>query len=244
MKFIQDLINRFSQPSVYHFTAEPKTEEEKQREILRRMQAFESSGGVSPISTISQPSSSPNVSGEVKAWQDAVKSVEEKTSPTPTPSPSPSPMPSASPQYKIQNIKPLADFPTQNNPYYGDIPSIWQNVNPVAVHNVMAGESSFRPNIAQVNVPLGDNFTKNINSAEELNNLLDRYNSVDLGLMQLNTAPALRDYVQNQGLTLYDLLDPTTNLQVAYDLYAGNIPETAPGWGNWYAAKNLGYHEY
>lgn len=132
-------------------------------------------------------------------------------------------------------------IPTTGNPYTEMIKKTWPGVEPQKVSNVVSGESSFRPNIAHIN--LGEkSFTKPIKNREEWVALRRQYPSIDAGLMQINTSPAMTDYLISKGLTYYDLIEkPELNLQIAYDLYSGKIPRTAPGWGNWYAARNLGY---
>jgi len=158
---------------------------------------------------------------------------------TPTPSPTPTATPTP-----IPTITPVPKAPA--NPYLPLIRQIWRNVNPTMVSNVMFGESSFNPRVIHINRPQeqGGGFHMVVPpnfSPQQWLELRRRYPSIDVGLMQINTAPAMSQYLASKGLTYYDLLDPEKNLSVAYDLYAGRIPRTAPGWGNWAKAKEYGY---
>jgi hypothetical protein len=69
-----------------------------------------------------------------------------------------------------------------------------------------------------------------------------QFPSIDVGLTQLHTAPAMNDYLAKKGYTYFDLLhNADKNVEVASDLYYGRIPYTAPGIQNWVAAKLLGF---
>lgn len=131
-------------------------------------------------------------------------------------------------------------------PYLEEAKKIWKGVDPHKVVNVLFGESSLRNSInANVSngkgkiVPLPLPMPK---SREEWKALRAKYPSIDVGISKINTNEAMTNYLESKGLTYYDLIvDPELNLQIGYDLYSGKIPRTAPGWGNWYAARNLGY---
>lgn len=178
--------------------------------------------------------------------------------PTPEPVPRVIPQPTITPgeiskreQQARQQVLGASNIPllpeiTENYPeqvpYYDLIQKTWPGVDPNMVANVMFGESSFRPNLIHINEPLWE--TRLIENQKQLENILSQYPSVDIGLMQYNVADQAKlDYLDQLGVTPYDLIaDPELNLRVAYDLYSGKIPRTAPGIGNWVAAKNLGYY--
>lgn len=165
--------------------------------------------------------------------------------PTPTMAPSKSGIPNTPSRAMVQPVAPkptVTPIPnTPQNPYLGLIKETWPGVDPMKVSNVMFGESSFRPNIIHYN----DNRAKPhemVTNRDQWLNARRSSPSVDVGLMQINTAKAMTDYLIKKGWTYYDLInDPRKNLMAAYDLYRGAIPGTAPGWGNWYAARGLGY---
>lgn len=82
-----------------------------------------------------------------------------------------------------------------------------------------------------------------ISSQEEWKALREQYPSIDVGITQLNTADAMNDYMEQQGLTYYDLMTAPdggrNGLRVGADLLNGKIPYTAPGWQNWVAYNNM-----
>jgi Transglycosylase SLT domain len=174
-----------------------------------------------------------------------------KVTPTNTPTVQPTVQPTIKPTNPIQpkpTPTPVTTYnkqgephiwETTKNPHLALVKQIWQGVEPTNVSNVMARESSWRPNLVHVNTPDGG-FHQAIKDPNELNELLRKHGSVDIGLMQINNAPAVEVYLRQKGLKWTDLLDPATNLQVAYDLYSGRIPKTASGWGNWAVAGGLG----
>jgi hypothetical protein len=126
------------------------------------------------------------------------------------------------------------------NPYDRYITQYFPQSEHEFARRVMSGESSNRPNIVHINRP-GGGFSQTIDNPTQLESLLAENPSVDIGLLQLNTAKAMKDYLDRLGLKYTDLLDPETNIRIAGDLYSGRIPFTSPGWGNWVVARNLGY---
>lgn len=177
--------------------------------------------------------------------------------PTPTPTPTQTPTTTITPEEILAREQqarqqvlgtgytPLLPEITQNYPdkvpYYDLIQKIWQGVDPNKVANTVYGESSFRPNLVHINDPLWE--TRIIENQQQLEDILAQYPSVDIGLMQINLSdPAKVEYLKQLGITPWDLIaNPELNLRVAYDLYSGKIPNTAPGFSNWVAAQNLGY---
>jgi hypothetical protein len=174
---------------------------------------------------------------------------ERPVTPTPIPSQAPTPVreftPSSYPTPTPDSWNNLGQY---NDPMvaYGDlIKEIWQGVDPKIISSIMKNESGGRIGAYHINAPkwqagvLGKDIP---DTQADWTKLRDENPSIDVGLMQINTAQAMTDYLNEKGWTYYDLLhDPKKNIQAAYDLYAGNIPYTSPGLGNWVAAKNLGY---
>lgn len=156
---------------------------------------------------------------------------------SPTPSPVPSSMPMASPMPTL--LPEITNKWGDSPPYQNEVKSVWGDLANQAM-NIAFKESSLDPKKYHINSPLwqGGNAT----TPEAWKDLRNMYPSIDTGLFQLNTATAMTDYLQGKGWTYYDTMtDPMKNIQAAYDLYAGNIPYTAPGWNNWVANKGLGY---
>jgi len=148
--------------------------------------------------------------------------------PAPVP-PTPTPTPTA-----------WADVTKYNDPasYTDLINQIWKGVPSQDVIDTMQGESGGRIGAYNLNdVPNGWGKAIGVNIPDTRTdwlNLRKQYESVDVGLMMLNTADAMTEYLDKKGWTYYDLLhDPVKNLTAAYDLYSGNIPKTSKGWGNW-----------
>lgn len=130
-----------------------------------------------------------------------------------------------------------------DNEYMPLIKEHFPDQDPMKWSNIMFKESSNRPNLAHINA--GENsFSVPVENRDQWLQLRRQYPSIDAGLMQMNTAEAVSEYLQSQGLTYYDLItNPELNIKVASDLFYGRIPRTAPGIQNWSAAKGLGYTE-
>lgn len=181
-----------------------------------------------------------------------------------------SPAPAMAQQMPVQNVAPVQQPPIQQptqqpvqQPPQAPIGRVmtrdevrpmvqkyWKGVDPEMVLNVIGGngttvpngESNFRTNAVNINGPAWYPIPEGVRDQTHWVDLRKKHQSLDAGLMQINTAPAMTNYLISKGLTYYDLIqNPELNLQIAYDLYSGNIPKTARGWGNWYVAKNLGY---
>ncbi len=156
----------------------------------------------------------------------------ESTTPTLTPTPIPTDTPTPT-------STSISDFPP--NPYFHLINRYWPDIDPTKVSNIMYLESGYRPNVVHVNSCEGRSFSKIINSPEELESLIRRCRSVDIGLMQINSNEPIYRYLISKGLDWYDLLNPAINIYVARELYEGRIPGTNSGFDNWVAAQILGY---
>ncbi|MDD5501506.1 MAG: transglycosylase SLT domain-containing protein [Candidatus Omnitrophica bacterium] len=181
--------------------------------------------------------------------------------PTPTPTPTPIPTPTYTPKFTLSpeqiqererrareqvlrianaNLLPeiVENYPEV--PYYDMIKRAWPGVNPNIVANLFYKESSLNPRLVHINEPLYQ--TREVESRKELEDILSRYPSVDIGLSQVNTNEAMTDYLNSLGLTYWDLIEnPELNAKIGYDLFIGNIPRTSPGFSNWVAAQSLGY---
>jgi len=201
-----------------------------QEDIIRgRRESFERAGGISPVG--GQPQARP-------AQQQIPAQTPAQT--VPGPIPTPAGVAGAVAPFQAQTFPAATPIPgAPINPFAAMIPQYFQGVDPQVISNIMFGESSFRPDVINVNRP-GGGFHTRVGSQQELEALRQQYPSLDLGLMQINTAPAMENYLQNQGLSFYDLLDPATNLRVGSDLLFGRIPQTASGLQNWMAAISQG----
>ncbi len=136
---------------------------------------------------------------------------------------------------------------TPENPYLDLIKEYFPDKDPVKWSNVMFRESSFNPLSLAANLYENGKFKEQIRlnppkNREEWKSYRNQYPSIDVGLMQINTAKAVSEYLEKLGLTYYDLLqDPKLNIQIASDLYYGRIPYTRKGMQNWQAAIDLEY---
>jgi len=111
---------------------------------------------------------------------------------------------------------------------------------------VAFGESSYNPRKVHFNdfqpgqpssMVIPKDFTR-----QQWATLRQQHPNMDVGLFQINTDPsgAMANYLENKGLTFYDLLDPEKNAQIAKDLKDGNIPKKSAGIRNWVAAQDMG----
>lgn len=125
--------------------------------------------------------------------------------------------------------------PNQPNPYLNLVNKYFPREERNRASNVMLGESSLDPNMAHIN---SIKQKRPVKSAKDIQNLIDQYGSIDVGLYQHNlgtpTGDALLRYMETQGLDLEDLLDPEINTKLAYDRWVGNIKDIVPGWQQWY----------
>ena len=161
------------------------------------------------------------------------------TIPTPTATPTPTPIPfseSASIEYPGLYNKVTTQLTPDKFPYKDLAQKYFKHRNWQDISNISAGESGWKPNIVGIN---DISESRIVNSFDELMNILNKYNSVDIGVMQLNYNNALRNYLNDKELNPFDLINPEVNFKVAADLDLGNIPYTKPGLGNWYVARYL-----
>jgi len=180
--------------------------------------------------------------GELVLTEELNNIKETKTIPTATPTP----IKTITTEAKEKLLPTITKNWPDKVPYLEEAKKIWKGVDPHKVVNVLFGESYLKNSInANVSngkgkiVPLPLPMPKD---REEWTQLRAKYPSIDVGISKINTNTAMTNYLESKGLTYYDLIvDPELNLQIGYDLYSGKIPRTAPGWGNWYAARNLGY---
>lgn len=163
------------------------------------------------------------------------------------PSPTATPTPTPTPKWDIS--RPLSRNQMANlvNQYFSQEAEARRN----ELINTFMGESSGRIGAYHINKPNrptglpgdGGEITPQTTQDWWVQQRRD-WPSIDVGLTQLSTAGAMNDYLAQKGYTYWDLLhDPDKNMQVASDLYYGRIPRTAPGLGNWVAAKLQGYVE-
>ena len=165
-----------------------------------------------------------------RAWPTDAPNFLEKKTPTRTPTKAP---------VKVKAVpSKLPDHPklVKSSNFDSGIIKKWRGIDKTLVNTVIRHESGGRPKMVNINrrgVP-----SRDVNTRAELNALISKYGSVDIGLFQINNAPAMKAYLDRKGWDWFDLTDPTINMQVAFDLFNGDIPLTAGGWQNWHAIKN------
>ena len=193
---------------------------------------------------VTQVQTRPNIINQARALPELISqyfSSRDESVPPPvtTPAPSPTSVPSPTPTQYPLRPEILSAYGTENYPYKEEIQQTWPGVDPNQVANVFFGESGLQPNRYHINAPLWQSgYAPPTREAWE--NLRSLYPSIDVGLPQLNTAEAMNNYLASKGLTYYDLFsNPKAALEIAYDLYSGQIPYTAPGWDNWVAVQKL-----
>jgi hypothetical protein len=136
-------------------------------------------------------------------------------------------------------ITPIPNMP--QNPYRDLFEKYFKPEDVQKAENIAFKESSLQPRKIHINAPLWKGMDAPA-TREEWVELRRKYPSIDVGLFQINTADAMNKYLENNGLTYWELINnPESNIRVAADLLYGRIPYTSPGWQNWVANRDLNY---
>lgn len=173
--------------------------------------------------------------------------------PTSTPTSVPKAMPTSTPT-QMPGPTPTLVPESQPNPYWDLIQQYWPEFAQNRASNVMWGESWNDPNRVYINPnenypeTLPNGLTKRVFTEKALQDLIDKYGSVDVGLYMHNmgtkVGDALLDYMGGEDLVLGDLLKPEVSTRLARDKWAGYVPDILPGWKYWktpYSTEEVDY---